>query len=83
MDRSGRLVLPKKIREEAGIEPGMPLEIRVNDDGKIEIEPAYLEVRIVKKGPISVAVPLEPVEPLTNRTVCQTQLALRERRKNA
>jgi AbrB family looped-hinge helix DNA binding protein len=81
MDGSGRLVLPKKIREEAGIEPGMPLEVRVDADGRIEIEPAHLQVRIVKKGPLHVAVPLEPVEPLTTEAVRQVQLALRERRK--
>ncbi len=80
IDRAGRLVLPKKIREEAGIEPGMPLEIRV-DEGRIEIEPAYLKVQVVKQGPLHVAVPLEPVEPLTNEVVRETQRALRERRK--
>ncbi len=36
MDSAGRLVIPKEIRREAGIEPGMPLEIRC-DDGIIEI----------------------------------------------
>jgi AbrB family looped-hinge helix DNA binding protein len=81
MDASGRLVLPKKIREEAGIEPGMPLEVRVDTDGRIEIEPAHLQVRIAKKGPLHVAVPLERVEPLTTEAVRQTQLTLRERRK--
>jgi hypothetical protein len=59
----------------------MPLEIRVDDGGRIEIEPAHLQVRIVKKGPLHVAIPLEPVEPLTAETVRRTQLELRERRK--
>jgi AbrB family looped-hinge helix DNA binding protein len=39
MDKAGRLVLPKAIREEAGIEPGIPLRIAVRD-GRVEIEPA-------------------------------------------
>jgi AbrB family looped-hinge helix DNA binding protein len=82
IDRWGRLVLPKKIRDEAGIGAGMPLDILVDDDGRIEIEPAPLQVRIVKQGRLHVAVPLEPVEPLTNDAVRQAQRALRERRKN-
>ena len=82
IDRWGRLVLPKRIRDEAGIEAGMPLDILVDDDGRIEIEPAPLRVRIVKQGRLHVALPLEPVEPLTSDAVRQAQLALRERRKN-
>lgn len=68
IDAAGRLVLPKEIREAAQLKPGMPLQITVNG-GRVEIEPAPLEVRIVRKGRVSVAVPVEPVEPLTLATV--------------
>lgn len=45
MDRFGRLVIPKKVREAAGIKPGAPLEVRA-EDGRVEIEQAAVEVRI-------------------------------------
>jgi len=45
----------------------------------IEIEPAPREVRIVRKGRVSVVVPLEPGEPLTAATVQETIDSLRNR----
>ncbi|HYX26469.1 MAG TPA: isochorismatase family protein [Thermoanaerobaculia bacterium] len=68
LDDSGRLVLPESIREEAGIQPGRSVEITVQD-GRIEIEPTAQKVRIVRKGPLRVAVPVQPVEPLSEATV--------------
>jgi len=38
IDSAGRLVLPKAVRDEAGILPGMTLRITVQE-GKVEIEP--------------------------------------------
>lgn len=78
IDRAGRLVLPKKIREAAGIRPGSELTIRVAD-GRIEIEPAPLEVRLVKRGSLTVAVPRKRVPPLTTEEVGQTLDRLRRR----
>ena len=40
-DAAGRLVIPKEIRREAGLKPGMVLEVHWRD-GHIEIEPAPL-----------------------------------------
>jgi AbrB family looped-hinge helix DNA binding protein len=71
IDRAGRLVVPKKIREAAGILPGSELTIRVAN-GCIEIEPAPLEVRLVKRGSLTVAVPRKHVTPLTPEVVGQT-----------
>jgi len=78
MDRAGRLVLPKAIRREARIDPGVDLEVRVRD-GRIEIEPAPLEVDIVRRGRFMVAVPRRPVPPLTSEEVAQTVASLRRR----
>jgi AbrB family looped-hinge helix DNA binding protein len=78
IDRAGRLVVPKKIREAAGILPGSELTIRVAD-GRIEIEPAPLEVRLVKRGSLTVAVPRQRVAPLTGEDVGQTLDRLRRR----
>lgn len=56
IDRAGRLVLPKPIREQAGISPGMELEISVRR-GRVEITPAPREVQVVRRGGLRVAVP--------------------------
>ena len=78
IDRAGRLVVPKKIREAAGISAGSELMIRVAD-GRIEIEPAPLEVRLVKRGRLTVAVPRKHVPRLTEETVRRTLDQLRRR----
>lgn len=78
IDRAGRLVVPKKIREAAGIVPGSELTIRVAD-GRIEIEPAPLDVRLVKRGSLTVAVPRNHVTPLTPEVVGKTLDRLRRR----
>lgn len=78
IDGAGRLVVPKKIREAAGIKPGSELTIRV-EDGRIEIEPAPLEVKLVKRGSLTVAVPRKRVTPLTTEAVGRTLDRLRRR----
>ena len=78
IDPAGRLVLPKALREKAGIVPGMRLEIRWRD-GRIEIEPPPREIRIERRGRVLVAEPLEPGEELTRETVRETLEELRGR----
>jgi len=72
IDRVGRLVIPKEIREEAGIEPGMPLEMRCRE-GRIEIEPRRRPVRIVKKGRLQIAESVETGPALTRDVVKRAQ----------
>jgi AbrB family looped-hinge helix DNA binding protein len=60
IDAAGRLVLPKPIREAAGIRAGMPLQVRVRA-GIIEIEPEHVEVRLEVRDGVTVAVPDEIV----------------------
>lgn len=79
IDTVGRLVVPKRIRQEAGLQPGMPLEIRWRD-GRIEIEPALLPVKLVREGPFLVAVPQHEVPPLTTEMVESTRKAINEER---
>jgi AbrB family looped-hinge helix DNA binding protein len=79
MDRAGRLVIPKEIRREAGFEPGTPLEVRWRD-GRIEIEPEPLPVRLVRKGRLLVAQARTPVPKLTAKTVERTLAKLRRER---
>ena len=78
IDRAGRLVVPKKIREAAGIVPGSELTIRAAD-GRIEIEAAPLEVRLVRRGSLTVAVPRKRITPLTPEVVGRTLARLRRR----
>ncbi len=78
IDRAGRLVVPKGIREAAGISPGSELMTRVTD-GRIEIEPVPLEVRLVKRGRLTIAVPRKRISPLTGDTVRETLDRLRRR----
>ena len=79
IDAAGRLVIPKEIRRAAGLQPGDVLDVRWHD-GRIEIEPAPLHVRLERRGRWVVAVPTEDVPTLTAAMVEQTRDAvLRER----
>ena len=46
IDRAGRVVIPKAIRERVGLRPGMELEIAV-ESGRIEMIPPQPQGRIV------------------------------------
>jgi AbrB family looped-hinge helix DNA binding protein len=79
IDAAGRVVIPKEVRTEAGIRPGMTVDVRWRD-GRIEIEPAPLPVKLVRKGRLLVAVPLGEVDPLTTETVERIRCALQSER---
>lgn len=79
IDAAGRLVIPKEIRREAGLKPGTRLEVRYRD-GRIEIEPAPLPVKFVRKGRWLVAVPKVKTPPMPADMVRQTLDALRAER---
>lgn len=53
IDRAGRLVVPKAVREAAGLEPGVELNIDYQN-GAIFIEPAS-KVKLVRKGSLLVS----------------------------
>jgi AbrB family looped-hinge helix DNA binding protein len=77
IDAAGRVVVPKTIRDQAGLRPNVPLEIRVRD-GRIEIEPAPRQVTRVKKGRVAVAV-ASAGEKLSAEDVRRAQRSLRDR----
>ena len=79
MDSAGRLVIPKEARLQAGLLPGMPLEVRV-EDGRIEIEPAHLAVTLERRARFTVAVPRAPAPPLTSAIVEETRRRVRHER---
>jgi AbrB family looped-hinge helix DNA binding protein len=72
MDAAGRLVIPREIRREAALEPGVPLEVRWRD-GVIEIEPQPLEVTLERKGRMLVARPRTKVGRLRSAAVERTR----------
>jgi AbrB family looped-hinge helix DNA binding protein len=79
MDSAGRLVIPREIRREAGLEPDTPLEVRWRD-GVIEIEPQPLAVKLEKRGRLVVALPRGKVRSLTTGSVERTRSAVRRAR---
>jgi AbrB family looped-hinge helix DNA binding protein len=82
IDHAGRLVIPKDIRRESGIKPGMLLEIRW-EKGAIAITPAPLPVKLERKGRLLVAVPAQDVTPLKADTIERTRRTLRRERSGA
>lgn len=82
IDHAGRLVIPKDIRRESGIMPGMPLEVRW-EKGTIAITPAPLPVKLERKGRLIVAVPAKDTPSLSAATVERTRKTLRKERSGA
>ncbi|HUG16936.1 MAG TPA: AbrB/MazE/SpoVT family DNA-binding domain-containing protein [Thermomicrobiales bacterium] len=79
IDASGRLVIPKEIRRQAGLEPGMSLDVRFCN-GRIELEPESTPVRLEREGRFLVIVPEGPVEVLTSDMVEATRQAILDER---
>ena len=79
IDQAGRLVIPKDIRRESGIKPGMPLEVRWKK-GSIAITPAPLTVKLERKGRLLVAIPAKDTARLSTDTVERTRKSLRKER---
>jgi AbrB family looped-hinge helix DNA binding protein len=56
MDRAGRIVLPKRIRDALGLEPGVELDL-LEEDGRIVLEPPAVPMRLGRRGKGVVVVP--------------------------
>jgi len=78
IDSAGRIVIPREVRRQAGLKPGMPLDIRFKD-GRVEIEPAPLPVRLVRRGRLLTARPVASTPSLTAEDVDGTRRSLRGR----
>ena len=68
IDGSGRLVIPKVLREELGIVAGQPLYASVSD-GRLELEPAPLNAELVEVDGVMVITPHEPLAPMSRDDV--------------
>lgn len=77
IDRAGRLVVPKPIREAAHLHAGTQVRFRVAD-GRVEIEPVPMTVKLERSGSLVVAVPTEEQPPaLTQSDVAEAVSAIR------
>ncbi len=68
IDRSGRVVVPRPIRQKLGLLGGEELEVEERD-GLIEMRPATTDVRIVETAEGPVAQPLTELPPMTDEMV--------------
>jgi AbrB family looped-hinge helix DNA binding protein len=71
IDSAGRIVVPKALRDALQLRPGQPLEVRASD-GRLEIEVAPASMKLLKRGKGVVAVPDQPLPPLTAAEVRAT-----------
>jgi AbrB family looped-hinge helix DNA binding protein len=71
IDAAGRIVVPKPLRDEMGVQPGQVLELEFRD-GRLEVEIAPVELRLQRRRNGPVAVPKESLPPLTTEMVRQT-----------
>ena len=77
IDRFGRITIPRDIRRESGIKPGMPLDVRWYN-GTITITPASLAFKLERKGRLLVAVAAKKAPRLSTTTVNRTLNAHRQ-----
>lgn len=76
IDKAGRLVVPKAIRDAARLEPGTRVRFRVVS-GRIEIEPVPLAAALEQEGNLVVAVPRRSPPALKASVVRNTTEAVR------
>jgi AbrB family looped-hinge helix DNA binding protein len=68
IDRAGRLVLPKPVRDELGLVPGQEIEVTV-ESGRAIVEPRVVTWHIERHGRVSVLVPDGPIPLITDQDV--------------
>jgi AbrB family looped-hinge helix DNA binding protein len=82
IDSAGRVVIPKKLREQAGLQPGMEIEVRCRD-GRIEVEPAAPDYHMERRGRFLVAVTDSPTATLSREMVEKSRQDVRRERAEA
>ncbi|MEK7407003.1 MAG: AbrB/MazE/SpoVT family DNA-binding domain-containing protein [Acidobacteriota bacterium] len=79
IDRAGRVVIPKAVREQAGLCPGQPLRVEWRD-GKVGLEPVRQEPKLVRRGKRYVLAAPPGTPPLGEDTVRRVIEEIREER---
>lgn len=64
IDTAGRIVVPKRLREELGLSPGTELEVEARDD-RLEVSVPAAPVRLERRGSRLVAASDRPMPRLT------------------
>jgi len=72
IDRAGRLVVPKPMRDALGLRGGEQLEITAREGGRLELEVPTTPMRLVRRGTRVVAVADREMPILTQETVRET-----------
>jgi AbrB family looped-hinge helix DNA binding protein len=68
IDKVGRIVIPKPMRDDLGIEGPTELELTAVD-GKLELTVPYIKAHLEERNGFTVIVPDEPVPPMTTEMV--------------
>jgi AbrB family looped-hinge helix DNA binding protein len=71
IDSAGRIVVPKRLREQLGFRPGQELELSVVD-GHLEVEHPITPMRLERRGGRLVAVADGEMPTLTSEIVRET-----------
>lgn len=79
IDSAGRLVIPKAIRQQAGLRPDVRIIVELRD-GLVEIRPRPRDVELVERDGVMVAIAREDGEALTVDGVEGTRRTLRNGR---
>jgi AbrB family looped-hinge helix DNA binding protein len=78
IDAAGRVVIPKQVRDLAGLEPGAEVTVEFSN-GKIQLEPASKPVKVVRKGSSFVLRAPKGTPPLTIEKVNEILERVRNR----
>jgi AbrB family looped-hinge helix DNA binding protein len=68
IDKVGRIVIPKPMRDELGIKGATELEL-TEHDGHLELTVPYIKAHLEVRDGLSVIVPDQPVPPVTAEMV--------------
>lgn len=68
IDKAGRIVVPKPMRDALGLTGGETVEISARD-GRLEVDIAPVAMRLVDQDGAPVAIPAEPLPPLSAELV--------------
>lgn len=72
IDKAGRLVVPKSLRDALGLTGGEELEIVAREDGRLELEVPTTPMRLERRSHGVVAVADREMPTLTSETVRET-----------